>query len=83
MATKIRFEMNHDGWREILCSQKMADACNAVGERIASEAGQDFAYFPATLSYGGGRVGGFVRAQSIEGMLAEATGKVLTKAVHA
>ena len=83
MATKIRFEMNHDGWREILCSQKMADACKTVGERIAAEAGEHFGYRAATFGYGGGRVGGYVSSTSIEGDKLEATDKVLTKAVHA
>lgn len=81
MATKVRIELNSEGFREILNSQAVADLCKEVGESIASKAGEGFAYFPTHLNYGGGRVGGFVRGTDDESMAAEATDKVLTKAV--
>ena len=82
MATKVRIELNSDGFREILNSQAVADLCADVGNGIAQRAGDGFAYFPATLNYGGGRVGGFVNATTYEAMEAEARDKTLTKAVN-
>lgn len=85
MATKVRIELNHDGWREILSSEGMAKACKQAGEQIVSNTGRPdlFAYRESMLGYGGGRVGGYVYATSYKGNELQATDEVLSKAVRA
>ena len=78
----IRIEFISDGWRQILNSQAVADVVNDAGQKIAQRAGEGFVYKPQKLHYGGGRVGGFISAQTIEARRAEATSKTLTKAVN-
>lgn len=86
MPTKVRIEMNHDGWRELLSSEAIAREVDRAGQRIAAEAGDGWEYRRAMLGYGGGRVGGFVSsthdAAGYAALLDEATNKTLTKAVH-
>ena len=78
----IRFEFISDGWREILNSADVAALVEDTGNRIAERAGDGFEYKPQRLKYGGGRVGGFVVANTYEAMEEEATDKVLTRAVN-
>ena len=78
----VRIQFISEGWRKILNSQEVADLVNGIGQNIASAAGPGFEYRAARLGYGGGRVGGFVSSTTYEAMLAQATDKALTKAVH-
>ena len=79
----IRFEFVSEGWREILNSANMKLVVDEYGQLIAAKAGEGFNYHPKTLKYGGGRVGGFVSADTYEAREAQATDKVLTRAVSA
>lgn len=78
----VRIQFVSEGWRKILNSQSVANLVNDIGHGIAEGAGDGFEYRAARISYGGGRVGGFVNATTYEAMLAQATDKALTKAVH-
>ena len=83
MATKVRIELNHDGIRELLTSAPIASECEKAAEGIAARAGDGFEVLPMRkMSYGGGRIGYAVSAETYEAKLAEATDKVLTKAVR-
>lgn len=83
MATKIRIELDHDGIRELLMSQPIADECKKAAENIASRAGEGFEVLPPKeLGFGGGRVGYAVATGTHEARLAEAEDKVLSKAVR-
>lgn len=42
MPTKIRIELNHDGIRELLMSEPIAEECKKAAEAIAARAGGDF-----------------------------------------
>lgn len=82
MASKVKIELNHDGIRELLMSQPIADECEKAAEKIAETAGEGFVVLPAReMGYGGGRVGVAVHADSYDAKVAEAEDKVLSKAV--
>ncbi len=82
MATKARIELNHEGIRELLMSQPIADECEKAANKIASAAGDGFEVLPARqMGFGGGRVGYAVHAESYEAKKAEAEDKTLSKAV--
>lgn len=83
MATKVRIELNYEGIRELLTSQPIADECERAANAIASRAGDGFVVLPMRqMDFGGGRVGFAVHADSYAAKLAEATDKVLSKAVR-
>ena len=83
MATKIRIELNHDGIRQLLMSQPIANECRKAAEEIAARAGDGFDVLPAKeLGFGGGRVGYAVYTDTYEARLAEAEDKALSKAVR-
>lgn len=84
MAKKVRIELVSEGFDVILGGANTQAVCEAAGQRIASEAGDGFQYFPDNLNvYGHPRTGGFVDATTGEAMRSEAEHKSLTKAVHA
>lgn len=78
----VTIEHYSDGWRQILCSQGVKSLVDSAGEAMAARAGDGFAYTPAYLNYGGGRVGGFVSAKTYAAMRAEARDKALSMAVQ-
>ena len=80
MAAKIRVEHNGQGWIEIFTSPQMQSVVDTAGERIAAEAGPHFGYMPGSNNRF--TAGGFVSSDEHSGAYAEATDKVLTKAVH-
>ena len=83
MAVKIRIELNHDGIRQLLMSQPIANECRKAAEEIAARAGDGFEVLPAKeLGFGGGRVGYAVYTDTYEARVAEAEGKALSKAVR-
>lgn len=83
MATKIRIELNHDGIRQLLMSEPIANECKKAAEKIAQRAGDGFEVSDARhMGYGGGRVGFTVRTATEEARIAEAEDKVLSKAVR-
>lgn len=83
MATKVKIELNHDGIRELLMSQPIADECKKVADGIAQRAGDGFEVSELRkMGFGGGRVGYTVRTDTYEARLAEAEDKALSKAVR-
>lgn len=83
MATKIRIELNHDGIRQLLMSQPIADECRKAAEAIAARAGDGFEVSEKKhRNFGGGRIGYVVYTDTYEAREAEATDKVLSKAVR-
>ena len=83
MATKIRIELNSDGIRELLMSDAIAKECEKAAQAIASRAGEGFEVLPMRKqSFGGGRIGYAVKTATQEAREAEATDKVLSKAVR-
>ena len=83
MATKVRIELLHDGIRELLCSEAIGVECEKAAELIAARAGNGFEVLPLEeMDFGGGRVGSAVYTATQEAREAEATDKVLTKAVR-
>ena len=84
MATKVKIELNHDGIRELLMSQPIANECEKAAEKIAARAGDGFEVLPArTMHYNNSpRVGYAVKAATYEAKVAEAEDKVLSKAVR-
>lgn len=83
MASKVRIELNHDGIRELLMSDAIAKECEKAAQAIAARAGDGFEVLPMRKqSFGGGRVGYAVKTATQEAREAEATDKVLSKAVR-
>lgn len=83
MATKIRIELNGEGIRELLMSDAIAKECEKAAEAIAARAGDGFEVLPMRRQgFGGGRVGYAVKTATQEAREAEATDKVLSKAVR-
>ena len=83
MATKIRIELNHDGIRQLLMSQPIANECRKAAEEIAARAGDGFEVLQAKeLGFGGGRVGYAVYTDTYEARVSEAEDKALSKAVR-
>ena len=83
MAMKLRIELNHDGIRQLLMSQPIANECRKAAEEIAARAGDGFEVLSAKeLGFGGGRVGYAVYTDTYEARVAEAIDKVLSKAVR-
>lgn len=84
MATKVNIELDHDGIKQLLMSQPIAEECEKAAEKIAQRAGDGFEVLPLRqMGFGGGRVGYAVHAESYEAKLAEAEDKALSKAVRA
>jgi hypothetical protein len=82
MATRVRIELNSDGIKQLLSSAPIAAECEKAAEKIAARAGAGFVVLPARqMGFGGGRVGYAVKADTEEARIAEATDKVLSKAV--
>ena len=82
MATKVTIELLGDGIRQLLSSAPIGAECEKAAEKIASTAGDGFEVLSAReMGFGGGRVGYAVHAETYEAKEAEATDKVLTKAV--
>ncbi len=82
MPTKVRIKHISEGWHDILCSAPVAELVDVAGNRIADAAGDGFEYSGAQMgNFGGGRVIGFVVAETKEARVAEATVKTLTMAV--
>lgn len=82
MPTKVRIKHISEGWHDILCSAPVAELVDEAGNRIADAAGDGFEYSgPQMGNFGGGRVIGFVVAETKEARVAEATAKTLTMAV--
>lgn len=79
MAKTVRIEHISEGWRQILCSAGVKALVDSTGQRMADMAGDGYAYKEAYLSYGGGRVGGFVVADTHEARLDEARNKTLER----
>lgn len=83
MATKIRIELNHEGIKQLLSSQPIADECEKAAQEIAKRAGDGFEVSEQKRrGYGGGRVGFVVYTDTDEAREAEAEDKVLSKAVR-
>ena len=79
----IRLELNSAGIAELLSSSAVASVCQEAAEAIAARAGDGFEVMePMQMNFGGGRVGVGVQAATYEAKLAEATDKVLSKAVR-
>ncbi len=82
MATKVRIELNHDGIRDLLKSQPIANECEKAAQRIADIAGDGFEVLEARqMGFGGGRVGYAVHTESFAAKIEEAENKTLSKAV--
>lgn len=80
MSAKITIEHNTKGWIEIFKSPGMQAIVDETGQRIASEAGENFHYAQGQRNQF--TVAGFVSSSGYSGAYEEATEKVLTKAVH-
>ena len=80
MSAKITIEHNTKGWIEIFKSPGMQAIVDETGQRIASEAGENFHY--AQGQHNQFTVAGFVSSSGYSGAYEEATEKTLTKAVH-
>lgn len=81
MATKIKFEHNSAGWREILHSAGVRALVDDTGLKYAAAMGDGYEYFPAELNYGGGRAGGYIHTTTIEAMEDEAENKTMERTV--
>lgn len=91
MPTKIRIELNHDGIRELLMSEPIANECRKAAQEIADRAGVDFEvvevkgpneYDGSKYAENKGRAGYMVVATTYDAKVAEAIDKVLSKAVR-
>lgn len=83
MSATVRIELLSDGIRELLMSQPIAAECEKAAHNIASRAGEGFEVLPARqMGFGGGRIGYAVHAATYDAKVAEATDKVLSKAVR-
>ena len=91
MPTKIRIELNHDGIRELLMSEPIANECKKAAQEIADRAGKDFdvveiegpnTFEGSKYNENKGRAGYKVVATTHDARVAEAIDKVLSKAVR-
>lgn len=80
MGASVRIEHISSGWIEVFKSAGMQAVVDQAGQRIAAEAGEHFYYSPAHNNRF--TAAGFVSSDEYSGAYAEATDKVLTKAVH-
>lgn len=83
MARKIRIELDHEGFRQLLSGPEVTQLVDSTGARLAAKAGPGFVSVPAHGGFGGGRhichVG---TGDSKEAMEAQARGKALTRALY-
>lgn len=82
MAAKMKIELNHDGFRQLLNSAEVASLVDGVGEDLAARAGDGFASKPAYGGFGGGRHIAHVGTVDKTGMERQARDKALTRALH-
>ena len=81
MASKVRFEFDSKGFREILHYQEVKELVDDTGRRLAADAGEGYEYKSAELGYGGGRVGGFVYTNDYAAMVDNAVNKTLERVI--
>ena len=80
---KVRIELNHDGFRELLEGSEVAGLVDSCGASLAARAGPGFVSKPAHGNFGGGRhVCHVGTGDSREAMEAQARDKALTVALH-
>lgn len=79
----IRIELLHEGFVQLLSSPEVSEACRAAAGNVAAIAGSGFEVSEEwKAGYGGSpRIAYTVRAATRKAKLAEATDKVLTRAV--
>lgn len=83
MATmRVRIELNHDGFRQLLNSSEVAALVDGTGERLAARAGDGFVSKPSYGGFGGGRHVCHVGTADKTSMEAQARDKALTRALH-
>lgn len=90
MATKIRVELNHDGFKELFSSDGVKELLDDVGAKIRDEANaalksetsRGFESHTWKGAYGGGRLVNSVSAIDRQATYAEQQDKILSKAVH-
>lgn len=80
--TKIRIELNRDGFKELLNSSEVTDLVKEHAEKIADRCGDGYESKTYRGSYGGGRVLATVRPVTLDALKDEAENKTLEKAVH-
>ena len=80
--TKIRIELNRDGFKELLNSSEVTELVKEHAEKIANRCGDGYEAKTYSGSYGGGRVLATVRPTTLDALIDEAENKTLEKAVH-
>lgn len=83
MAKRIRIELNHDGFRQLLSGPEVTRLVDSTGASLAAAAGPGFVANPDQGDFGGGRhVCHVGTGDSVEAMQAQAEFKALTRALH-
>lgn len=85
MSTEVKLEFIDAGFRDILQSQGVRELVTDITQGIAQRAGDTGFYNEVMLgqAYNANRWVGFVGCETYEAMRAQATDKVLTRAVMA
>ncbi len=79
---KLRWKFQSSGFRQILTSGGTQAMIRSIGARVAAKAGPGFERREIRGGFGGGRVIGFVSSTTRQAREAEATDKVLSKAIN-
>lgn len=82
MSKKVRIELDHEGFRQLLNSSEVASLVDSKGSELASRAGAGFIAKPSYGGFGGGRHICHVGTSDKASMEAQARDKALTKALH-
>lgn len=83
MAKRVRIELDHDGFTELLNSAEVKADLRTRAERIVAAAGAGVEYKEMQFTYGGSpRAGILIRTETDEAKRAEAEDKTLTRALE-
>lgn len=82
MAKRIRIELDHAGFRQLLEGPEVTELVDSLGDQLAARAGAGFVSKPMRGDFGGGRHVCHVGTGDETAMAAQATDKALTRALY-
>lgn len=78
--TKIKFEWDNDGFKEILNCEPLGDVCDDAAAKIAAKAGKNYTHERWHSNMKGGRIAARAICANEQGKIDEARKRTLSKA---
>ena len=82
MAKRVKIELDHEGFHQLLEGQEVTSLVDECGRKLAAKAGPGFIAKPERGGFGGGRHICHVGTGDKESMIAQAESRALQKALY-